>query len=277
MKPAPVDRPLLQRFAFAFLLFMTALAVSPAVAANLEVTYLANEGFLLKSGDSAVLIDAFVTEPYSNFAFMPEEVASQLVSAAAPFDDIDIALVSHMHRDHFQPKPAAKFLAASKETVLASSRDVVDALQEQTGTAGAERVFVELPKPGERSTRSAGDVRVEFLRLSHGSGRFASIQNLGHIIHLGGKTVLHLGDAARDADNFAAYDLPEREIDIAILPYWYFETESGRQMIRDHLHARHTIAAHIPPAELEKTRAGLRERFPKVVVLGACLDSQSFD
>lgn len=36
-----------------------------AACHEVEVAFLANEGFLLRCGEQRVLIDAFVTEPYS--------------------------------------------------------------------------------------------------------------------------------------------------------------------------------------------------------------------
>ena len=62
-----------------------------------------------------MLIDAFVAEPYSLYAALGERALEQLSAAAAPFDSVDLALASHVHRDHFQPAAACAFLEAAPE------------------------------------------------------------------------------------------------------------------------------------------------------------------
>ncbi len=119
-------------------------------------------------------------------------------------------------------------------------------------------------------------MRVEFLRLSHGR-RFAPLQNLGHVITIGGQRVLHLGDAATDAANFRPYGLPARKLDVALVPYWYFLERGGRALVEQQLSARYVIACHIPSrerAEIARTLAGSR---PQVIVPREPLQSWTID
>ncbi len=110
-----------------------------------------------------------------------------------------------------------------------------------------------------------GGVHVEFLRLAHG-GRFQGIQNLGHIITLGGQRVLHLGDAATRLENYEPYALSERSLDVALVPYWFFLEAGGRQLVDEHLHARHIIACHIPAADRDEVAEQLAKTDPRVIV-----------
>ena len=51
---------------------------------------------------------------------------------------------------------------------------------------------------------------MELLGVGHGTGRHGTVQNLGHVITLGGKRVLHIGDAStEDASIFDAFNLDE--------------------------------------------------------------------
>ena len=68
----------------------------------LVLTYLANEGFLVEVGEQSVLIDAFIGMPYAGYPALPKDVLARLRSAAKPFDDVELALTSHVHGDHFQ-------------------------------------------------------------------------------------------------------------------------------------------------------------------------------
>ncbi|MEM7048831.1 MAG: MBL fold metallo-hydrolase [Acidobacteriota bacterium] len=244
--------------------------VSPLIAAEVEVLFTANEGVLIRAGDEAVLIDSHLAEPYSLYGALPAPLLAKLEAAAPPFDTVDLVLASHVHRDHFQGPPAKAFLAARPQALLASSPQVLEALGEPP--PGEGRLRSVLPQPGESETLRRGGIEVEFLRLSHGSGRHARIQNLGHIIRIGGVKILHIGDAFDDPANFAPYGLAERDLDLVLVPYWFYWSASGQECLRRHLHAKAVAAVHIPPQELDGVRAELAKRFPEVQVPGRALE-----
>lgn len=229
---------------------------------TLEVTWLANEGALISAGGKRVLIDAFVPEEYSIYTALPEAVAAAMLEGAPPFDGVIVALVSHVHADHFQPEFAREVLARRDEIVLVSSPQV------QATGALAGRAEVRLPAPGQSAFWSGHGVDVEFLNLSHGSGRVAEIQNLGHIVTIDGYRVLHIGDAAMDPENFAPYRLADRDLHVALIPYWYFSSAEGRQIVEEHLVADLRIAVHLPRAgrddeTLDAARADGRAAVPE--------------
>ena len=92
---------------------------------TLEITYLANEGFLVRTPDGNLLIDAFLRQAYAGYPALTSEAHARMVAAQAPFDQVDLALVSHVHGDHFQPDSAAAFLKASGSTRLITSPQVL--------------------------------------------------------------------------------------------------------------------------------------------------------
>lgn len=249
---------------------LLALSAQEVVPVELEVRALANEGFLLSVGDDVVAIDAFVAEPYSGYAALSGETLDALLAGSGPFASLDLALASHVHRDHFQPEPARRLLAARPACVFASSPQVLEALlADSSGAAAlepAERLRDFLPETGTSASLEVGAIEVEFLRLSHGTGRFAEIQNLGHLITLGGVTALHVGDAAMVPETFAAYRLRERGIDVAFVPYWYFDSADGRHIVDEHFRPARLVACHIPVGELEAVTRRLAASRPEVLV-----------
>jgi len=245
-------------------------------ARPLDVVALANEGFLLRSGEQAVLIDAFLSVPYAGYDALPAEVLARLEAAEAPFAGVDLALVSHEHADHVQAEPARRFLAASPDTLLATSPQAL-AIVVGDDEQAVPNHEAYLPEPGETSVVERNGVRVEFLRLSHGSGRFASIQNLGHVITIGGQRVLHLGDAATEAMNFRPYALPGRQLDVALVPYWYFLERGGRALVEEQLPARRVIACHIPSRERAEIASKLATSHPHVIVPSEPLESWTIE
>ena len=94
----------------------------------LELTFLANEGFLIRSGETKVLIDAFVEKPVSVYAALPPEVRERMLACEAPFDGIDLALATHAHPDHFQASLACRFLSKATDCLFVSSEEVLGKL-----------------------------------------------------------------------------------------------------------------------------------------------------
>jgi len=237
---------------------------------ELEVRALANEGFLLRVEDDVVAIDAFVAEPYVGYAALSGEPLEALLKGTGPFASLDVVLTSHHHRDHFQGEPAQRFLAAQRECLFASSPQVIDALwsaETEAAEVVPEKMIRDfLPKPKKEALLEVGKIRIEFLRLSHGTGRFASVQNLGHVITVGGVTALHVGDAAMVPENFAVYELQERGIDVAFVPYWYFDDATGLSIVAEHFRPAKLVACHIPPRELKAVTARMSENQPDVQV-----------
>ena len=242
----------------------TATAIAPGDEVEVRVTYIANEGFLLQSGGSTVLIDALHRGEIEMYARPSDKVLHDLENATGNFSSVDLILVSHYHRDHFKAESVASHMAANPGARLISSPQVVEEVRRAaSGTINADSAYP--PVPGRTKFRLAG-VDLEMLRLSHGSGRFAKIQNLGQVFSLGGKKFLHLGDAEIAAGNFTVHKLAKDRIDYAFIPYWFLTDAEGRRIVTEIIRPRKIIAMHIPPADLEIERKKILAEFPDAIV-----------
>ena len=190
---------------------------------GVTVTFLANEGFLIGGSTRSVIIDGFVTMPYSKYGAVEPSAWKKMLAREAPFDNVVLALVSHVHGDHFQPQAAMDFLQAHPETTLVSSPSVRAQLESKPGFDQiAGRIQSLEPAWGERLTFEADGVRVQFLHLPHGGLEWSEIHNFGHIIELDGSTVVHIGDAQQGVEPYEAVGLSEVVFDVALIPYWMY-------------------------------------------------------
>ncbi len=260
--------------------FVTSESMSEAIPQNssVEVRYIANEGVLISSKDKSVLIDGLHRQYGPDYAYLPDTEREKIETAQPPFEGIDLLLVSHMHGDHFHPESVGRYLVSSPSTVLASSQQVVDLVESKF--VGYDKIKSRVTpityKLKERKTINLGGIDVEFLGVGHGTGRHASIENLGHVFKLGGKTFLHIGDAEFTPEVFEALDLENRGIDIAFLPSWYLTATAGRSIIRDHIKPKHIIAVHVAPGAADKLRQQIAAEFPKADVFGTMLEKRFF-
>lgn len=246
--------------------------------AGLEITYIANEGVLISSGDKQVLIDGLHREYQPAYAFLPPAQRDKIENAHTPFDKIDLVLVSHRHLDHFHPESVGLHLQHNRNALLVSSQQVVDEIEKNFKDFQAikPRVTVATPAWKERRAKKVADVELEILGLRHGTGRHASIQNLGHLIKLGGKKLLHVGDADTAIENFQDLNLDEEGIDIAFIPVWFLLYDEGRTIVREHIKPKQIIAVHISPSEADQASEQIKKDFPGAVAFTTLLQKVNF-
>jgi L-ascorbate metabolism protein UlaG (beta-lactamase superfamily) len=260
----------------------TALAMlvlaSGLLQADITITQLANEGVIVSDGETRIMIDGMVVEPYSVYGGLPAEAASQFEHATGPFAGVDLALASHRHHDHNQPFFACQFMQASEATIFVSSSQVLGLMREKCRelVTTSPRVTEIDPQYGDPHVFSQGGASVTVFPLSHGTRKYAKIQNYGHLIELGGMAVLHIGDAAMDPADFERAGLGQREIDVALIPFWYFQPGPGASVMSQYMDAPVKIAVHIPPGEMEEIRAYMSDEYSDVLILESPLDEVSF-
>jgi L-ascorbate metabolism protein UlaG (beta-lactamase superfamily) len=248
-------------------------------ATGVDVTFLANAGFLIQGLHFSFLIDAFLREPVGIYGALPTETYKDLVQAKDPFDGFTIVLVSHDHPDHVQYRGLEKFLASNNKAELMAAPRVLNALRSSARDFEAiqRRLCPVETVPGSMKRAKQEEVTIDFFRLEHGGKNSADVQNLGHVIEMGGVRLLHVGDAEPTAENFAPYDLEKRAIDVAFVPYWFFGTPEGSRVLHEKIHARTVVACHVPPSEWEKLSDLMKAQFPDVVLFHEALEKRHFE
>lgn len=254
------------------------LCFSFSIQADIIITQLANEGVIISDGETRIIIDGMVVEPYSVYGGLPPAAAALFDQASGAFAGIDLALVSHRHHDHNQPRYACQFMQESKETQLVSSSQVLGLMREKCRplVTTSPRVSEIDPQYGEPHVFSHGGAKVTVFPLSHGTRKYAKIQNYGHLIELGEMTILHIGDAAMDPADFQRAGLDQVAIDVVLIPFWYFQPGPGASVVSQYLDAPHKIANHIPPGEMEEIRTHMNADYPRVMILEFPLNEARF-
>jgi L-ascorbate metabolism protein UlaG (beta-lactamase superfamily) len=243
-------------------------AVTAPQSPTLEITYVANEGVLLSAGDQQVLIDGLHREYERGYAFLPAAQRELIEQAKAPFDDIDLIL----------PESVGLHLLHNPEATLVSSQQVVEEVEKHfTGYQAIQaRVTGATPPLREKVAMKAAGIDFEVLGLGHGSGRHDWVQKHGHLVRLGGKKLLHVGDADTSPEIFEGFDLDEEGVDIAFIPYWFLLGKAGQTIVRDHIKPKHIIALHISPDEAEEAAGRIRRVFPDAVAFTTLLEKRRY-
>lgn len=260
----------------------------PAIAADggtgslpqtgtVEVSYIANEGVLLSAGDAKVLIDGLHRE-YRSYPHLPEPHRGKLETAQPPFDGIDLLLVSHVHLDHFHAEAIGRYLAHNPKAMLVSSEQVVGELEKGSADYASisSRVTAVTPPLARKVTMIAGGIELEVMSVGHGSGRHGTIQNLGHLVRLGGKPFLHLGDAEADPEILGKLNLDAEAIEVAFLPMWFLTGNDGPAVVREHIKPRQIVAVHMPPDGAERVAREIKAVFPQADAFTVLLERRVY-
>lgn len=263
---------------FTTILFLSVFAYGQGTAGKLKLTYVGNEGVLISDGTKAVLIDGLHREYDAAYLFPPPDVLSAMETAKAPFDQIRIVLVSHVHGDHFSAESVGLHLKNNPKAMLVSDAQKMSDIARLYGDHAAIRnqTFEATPEWKERMVYEKDGIKLTLLGMKHGSDRFWWIKNLGHIIEIGGKKLFHFGDADTAAENFASFDLPKEKIDIAFIPYWFLLSENGRKIVRENIAAKTNIAVHISPATAESDAANIKRLYPGADAFTKMLEERTF-
>ncbi|MEZ5064328.1 MAG: MBL fold metallo-hydrolase [bacterium] len=232
---------------------------APATRTPVDITYLANEGFLVMVDGHGVLIDPFLAQPIGEWAVVPEPIVDAMIAAEPPFGRVDLVLVSHLHADHYQVDFAQRFFAARPDVPMAASPTALDV------TFGADRaprpgIVPIVPEDGAPGKVTVGDITVEYFPLPHSGEAWADVEHYAFLLEIDGRTIAHLADTDLASPALAELDLASRGLDVAIIPFWWVPTRGGRSMIEKFIGADLYVVCHIPAgkeAQVEK-RVSLR-------------------
>lgn len=246
--------------------------------AGISVKYIANEGVLISSGEKAILIDGLHREYKPAYLFPPADLLQSLENARKPYDQINFVLVSHVHLDHFHAQSVGLHLQNNPNAILMSSGQAAGEVAKNF--ADYEKIKSRIqPIMHERKKTAVfarDGIKIKFLGLRHANAQHASIENLGHLIEIGGKKFLHIGDADMTEENFSAFKLADEKIDAAFIPYWFLLSQNGRRLVEKQFDPKQIIAVHIPPGEAVEVSERFKREMPKVISFTKVLEERIF-
>ena len=256
-------------------LILLACLLSAPLGAQVDVTFLANEGVMLSAGNKKVLIDGLFRYYGDEYALPADSTRAKLEGARSPFDAVDLVLVTHRHGDHFHPAAVAAHMLANPRATLVTSRQVIDSLHAPDPIKA--RLLARTMSPGFRRRETINGIAVEMLGVPHTGGRrHAGVEHLGYIVELGGRRVLHLGDAELTEETLAPLRLDTARVDVALIPSWVVADRGGRAIIERWIRPRQIVAFHLPAARdvAERVRREVEAAMPGAVAFVTSLETR---
>lgn len=214
--------------------------------------YLGNEAVLVYQNDKKLLFDPFFHSDFGIYQRVPEKVRQDIKQGKAPFDGIDIVLVSHAHGDHFAADDMLVYLLAQTEVILIAPQQAVTQLAEQAGyeQVAARVIGVSLARGDDFWRQTVKGLDVEGVRIPHAGwpGR-ADVENLVFRVSFGANnSVLHMGDADPLVDHYLPYrqHWQANPTQLGFPPYWFYQSMQGRDILDEYMNIQKTIGIHVP-------------------------------
>jgi len=244
------------------------LLVGSVVASAATVTLVANSGYVFRTEELAVAIDAFASYRTSR------EMQSSMLAGDPPYD-VDVILVTHSHFDHFDASLVAGNMKTDRGPILVGPRDVIGAVRSRATGLPDDRFIEAEPSTEEPVSFVADGVVLTCCLFPHPPSGLPV--NVGYLFELDSVTFFHPGDLdVRDRGAlFAHYALDEAAIDVAIVPSFMF-TDTGLQDALHSLGAGCFVPTHASPLELQFPCELGRETFGNLVCFTALMEEIEF-
>lgn len=207
---------------------------------KVSITYVGNAGFLINIGDKKILIDALF-KGFAGAYELPQNIQEKLKLGEAPFDKVDLILVTHAHGDHIDLDMVRQHMKNNPEVVFASTEQLVNAFKDFP-----ERSVGFNPEKGRSELKDINGISIETFYLPHGPD--SRIINIGFLVKVNGITFFQTGDVDFDQftfNEFRSLNLPEKKIDLAFIQHFYLTNDSiSIKFVQEAIGGKYIIPIH---------------------------------
>jgi L-ascorbate metabolism protein UlaG (beta-lactamase superfamily) len=263
---------------------------------EVEVTYIANEGFLVKVGDKKLLIDALFGNREFKWCEIPnKETMNSILKNEGDFKNTDLIVTTHAHIDHFYPSYVSEHLSNNMHGKFISCEQPVKVLKRLDDYDKINNQVVEITPDNLTSIDTTiNDIEIRVYRLAHGPyyvddsktgekvNQHQNVQNIGFLFNIEGIIIFHSGDSNEKA--FAEYEhfrLDKEDIDIAFLNggFMWKSGCQGIDVMKKHIKAEHIVMMHLLPEEhleYNEIAAQLKNELPSIQIFENTMETKIY-
>jgi L-ascorbate metabolism protein UlaG (beta-lactamase superfamily) len=246
---------------------------------KIDVTYIANEGFLIESNGKKIIIDALFNKGWDNYLTPSDSIVSDIINQQGVFNNSNLMLITHNHGDHFNASMVVRYLLNSSKNILIAPPKVTNVISQHPDYKKFENQIVQLDKINqEKNDTTILGIRVRSFFIQHDSR--PKIENIGYLIDIDNLKVFHSGDYnGSEVIEFDKLQLQNEYIDLAFLNFYgFWNTKEERVFTEKYINPKKITLMHIPPAEIEnvKDSINLIDDFINITVFESSMKRKTF-
>lgn len=262
------------------LLLLTNIIFSPCFGQKkIDITYIANSGFLFETSGKQILIDALFKQGWGNYLIPSDSIVSDIINQRDPFNNSTLMLITHNHGDHFDTAMVVAYLLNNSEKILIAPSLVTNAILKHSEYKKFENQIVHLDKINqEKNDTTIQGIRIRSFLIQHDAR--PQIENVGYLINIDKLAIFHTGDYnGTETVEFGKLQLQNENIDLAFLNFYgFWNTEEEREFTEKYINPKQMALMHIPPAEIETVKDSviLINEFIDITVFESSMERKSF-
>ena len=250
-----------------------------------DVTYVANEGFLIEAAGKKVLIDSLFENGFGIFAQPSAALQGQMTQGRSPFAKVDLILMTHRHDDHFSAKLVTECLRNNPGCRFMADRQVVELLRKTEGFFRIQNQVRELAlKPGQQEHLTVNGINVTAVGLVHipmyrdGRNVNEGLSNTGFLVDFGPACFFHGGDASlgENKTNLASIAFTEKPLDVLFVMGALDRSPETTGLVATRIQPRNIIGMHLRPDQFAEESNQFLNAYPGGVVFHESLERHQF-
>lgn len=242
---------------------------------DLQITYIANEGFLISNGNTKILIDGLFKSKH--YTCPSDSLISKIIENKAPVDNINYFLVTHDHQDHFSEKLTSEFLQKNPKTKFISTLESCNKLFEP-GFNGSNTIciYTDIGEPKEITEVKNENFSLSAFRLKHGTS--TDINNLAFIIRINDFNIMHMGDAftLQNQEYLEKINWDNFKIDVLFLGYMDVQ-QFTLDVLSKTIKPKNIILMHIHEEEIQEAKDRNNRYSANAVIFEKELETKTFN
>jgi L-ascorbate metabolism protein UlaG (beta-lactamase superfamily) len=251
---------------------------SQSTQSKIDVTYIANEGFLIESNGKKLLIDALFNIGWNTYLTPSDSIVSKIINQQAQFNEVNLMLITHNHADHFNDTMVVAWLNNNSENIVIAPPLVSAAILKSQVLKNKKQV-IELDKVNpEKNDTTIDRIRIRSFFIQHDTR--PQIENVGYLIDIDGNKVFHTGDNnGSETVEYSKLQLQKEQIDLALLDFYgFWNTKEERLFTEKYIHPERICLIHIPPAEIKNVKDSVKliNDFIDITVFENSMEKKSF-
>ncbi len=241
----------------------------------MKIIYQSNAGVILETDEIKMAIDLFCDAGDLPYTSVSTHIVKAVINREKPYEKIDYMLHTHKHMDHFNAEMVDKYLEEKGKAILIAPYGTLNQLtcsffeREENivvGISVGEKEKIKIENNG---------VSITAYDFKHEGNESADEENIGYLIELDGKRILHVGDACISDENFKHTGLIDSKIDLLIAPFPYITRKDGLAIITKYIRPKKIAVVHLPAEEKDfcgwnrnayKSAQNIQNQFEDVVL-----------